>query len=273
MNVAEAIRAATDRLSATSDTARLDAELLMAHALGVSRSDMLIRHTREDAPAGFTALIERRSSSEPVAYITGEQEFFGLPFKVSPAVLIPRGDSEAVVEAALDAIAKPKRVLDLGTGSGALLLAVLDVHKSAQGVGMDASLPALEVAQQNAVLLGDEMRAQFLHRDWTVAGWADDLGKFDLILSNPPYVEQDAQLDRDVRDYEPVSALFAGSEGLDDYRVMIPQLSNLMSDGAVTVLEIGHKQSAAVSEIAQEAGFTVELHRDLANRPRALILS
>ena len=273
MTVADAIRAAAQRLGATSDTARLDAEVLMAHALGVTRSDVLLRAMQDASPIVYEELIDRRAKQEPVAYIVGEQEFFGLPFAVSPGVLIPRGDSEAVVEAALEAVPAPQRVLDLGTGSGALLLAVLDSHQSAEGVGIDASLAALEVAQANAQTLGENRRVQFLSRDWREQGWADDLGTFDLIVCNPPYVEEDAALDRDVREFEPASALFAGKDGLDDYRVLIPQLSGLLGKEGIAVFEIGATQAPAVTELAENAGFMVELRHDLANRPRALILS
>lgn len=272
MTVAEAIRAAAQRLAQTSDTARLDAEVLVAHALGVSRSDMFLRHMEDAAPDDFAAFIQRRALREPVAYIIGEQEFFGIPIKVSPAVLIPRADSEAVVEAALSAVSEPKRVLDLGSGSGALLLAVLDTHQSAEGVGIDSSAAALEVAAGNARFLGDDRRTRFLQRDWNEPGWADDLGTFDLILANPPYVEIGAVLDRDVRDFEPHNALFAGEEGLDDYRSLIPQLRKLLGENGVAALEIGHTQAEAVSSLALEAGFKVSLRKDLANRPRCVLL-
>lgn len=273
MNVAQAIRAAAESLSATSDTARLDAEVLMAHALACSRTDLLLRHMADDAPGGFDALIARRARHEPVAHITGHQEFWGLPFRVTPATLIPRGDSETIVEAALEVCAAPARVLDCGTGTGALLLAVLHERAGAQGVGVDASGDALAVARGNAAALGLEARARMVLADWTQAGWADGLGRFDLILANPPYVESDAALDPSVRDYEPAGALFAGDEGLDDYRVLIPQLPDLLMPGGVAVIEIGHQQAQAVGQIAAQAGFAVKLRLDLANRPRALVLS
>lgn len=273
MSVALAIRAAAESLSATSDTARLDAEVLMAHALQCSRTDLLLRHMGDPAPDGFDALIARRAAHEPVAHITGHQEFWGLPFRVTPATLIPRGDSETIVEAALEACAAPTRVLDCGTGTGALLLSVLHERPGAQGVGVDASSDALAVAQDNAEALGLTARAQMVLADWTRAGWADGLGRFDLILANPPYVESSAALDPSVRDYEPASALFAGAEGLDDYRVLIPQLPELLHPGGLAVIEIGYQQAQAVGQIAAQAGFAVKLRLDLADRPRALVLS
>ncbi len=278
MTVGEAIRAAAERLAATSDTARLDAELLMAHALGLSRSDMLLKAMRDPAPEGFAALVERRAAHEPVAYITGAQEFYGLTLMVTPATLIPRGDSETLVAAALEGIgeegiAGAGRALDLGTGSGALLLAVLANRAGWQGVGIDASAGALAAAQANAAALDLADRSAWHVLSWHEAGWAKDLGTFDLILCNPPYVEADAELDRDVRDFEPASALFAGPEGLDDYRILLPQLRALMNAGALAVLEIGANQADAVGAIAAAAGFRVDLRRDLAGRARALLLT
>ena len=272
MTVAGAIRAAAEKLADTSDTARLDAELLMAHALGMSRSDMLIRAMRDEAPGGFDELVERRATYEPVAHIIGEAEFYGRPFAVSPDVLIPRGDSEVLIEAAITLAENAARILDLGTGSGALLITALLEIEGAHGIGVDASAAALTMAERNAGALGlTGAEARFWERDWHRDGWADDLGTFDLILCNPPYVEADAQLDRDVREYEPASALFAGKEGLDDYRVLIPQLRKLMNEKAAAIFEIGHMQAEAVTQIAEKAGFSVEMRRDLANRTRALI--
>lgn len=273
MTAADAIRDATAVLAATSDTARLDAELLMAHALGVSRSDMLLRHMRDAVPAAFAALVERRRQHEPVAYIIGEQEFFGLPLRVSPAVLIPRGDSEVLVEAALAAGPGARRVLDCGTGSGALLLAVLHELPQASGVGIDRSADALAVAADNAARLGLAGRAAFAQADWHRAGWADALGgPFDLILANPPYVEDDADLAPSVRAHEPAGALFAGADGLDDYRVLVPQLPALLAPGGAALVEIGYRQADAVTALAAAAGMTAALHRDLGGRARVLEL-
>ncbi|MEL6877481.1 MAG: peptide chain release factor N(5)-glutamine methyltransferase [Pseudomonadota bacterium] len=271
MTVAEALRVATERLSTSSDTARLDAELLMAHALGTSRSEMLLRHMADRAPAGFHVLIERRANREPVAYIIGIQEFYGREFAVNRDVLIPRDDSETVIEAALSANPGAARVLDLGTGSGALLLTIL-AETDAHGVGIDQSEGALAVARANAERLGLSDRVELRVADWNDAGWSNELGQFDLIVANPPYVENGADLDPDVRNFEPGSALFAGPEGLDDYRVLIPQLRRLMLSGGTAVIEIGATQDEAVAQIAENAEFTVKMHRDLAGRPRALVL-
>lgn len=270
MLVVDAIRAAATRLAQTSDTARLDAEVLMAHALGATRSDLLLRHMRAAAPHGFDSLVERRAAHEPVAYITGEQEFFGLSFAVSSAVLIPRGDSESLVDAALSARPMARRVLDCGTGSGALLLATLASLPDARGTGIDRSADALAVAAGNAVRLGLADRATMRQTDWTAPGWAAGLGRFDLILANPPYVEDDAALDPSVRAFEPASALFAGADGLDDYRVLVPQLPGLLAPGGLALVEIGHTQADAVIALGARAGLAGTVHPDLAGRPRVI---
>jgi len=269
--VADAIRAATELLGSRTDSARLDAELLMAEALGVRRSDLFLRHMRDPAPAAFAELVARRAAHEPVAYIRGHQEFFGLPFMVTPDVLIPRGDSETLVEAALAARPDAAKVLDCGTGSGALLLALLNELPQARGIGIDRSEPAVAVARANATRLGLGERARMIRADWHAADWARDLGgPFDLILANPPYVEDDAALDPTVRNHEPAGALFAGPDGLDDYRVLVPQLPALIADQGVALVEIGYTQADAVTAIGAAAGLSSLLHKDLGGRPRVL---
>ncbi len=270
MSVGLAIREAAEALDGKSDTARLDAELLMAHLLGVTRSDLLMRHMREEVSEGYARLIMRRMRGEPVAYIIGTQDFFGHTLRVTPDVLIPRGDSEALVVAALAARPDARRVLDCGTGSGALLLAVLADLPGAEGVGIDSSPAALAVAQGNAEALGLAGRVTMTLADWNQPDWAAELGQFDLILANPPYVEEAAELDASVRDHEPAGALCSGPEGLDDYRVLVPQLSGLLVPGGAALVEIGYQQAEPVSAIAQAAGLSVTLHRDLAGRPRVL---
>lgn len=276
MTVSAALRDGAAALvqAGLDETPRLDVELLMAHALDVGRSELLLRHMGAAVPDGFAPLLERRLRHEPVAYILGEQEFFGLPFRVSPAVLIPRGDSEVLVEAALVARPSAARVLDCGTGSGALLLAVLANLADAEGVGIDRSPEALAVAADNARQLGLDSRTRMLLADWDNPGWQNELGEpFDLILANPPYVESDAALAHSVSMHEPAGALFAGKEGLDAYRVLIPQLPGLLAPGGAVLVEIGAPQADSVSAIAAEAGFSAILHHDLAGHPRVLQLS
>jgi release factor glutamine methyltransferase len=270
--VAEAIRTATLALGEGTDTARLDAELLMAEALDCTRSEMFLRRMHDPAPDAYAALVARRAAHEPVAYIRGYQEFFGLGFRVTPDVLIPRGDSEVLIETALVARPGARRVLDLGTGSGALLLALLSELPLAEGLGIDRSIAALTVATGNARALGLAERARLEFGDWNTPGWSADLGTFDVILANPPYVEQEAELAPSVRGHEPAQALFAGADGLDDYHVLIPQIPALLAPGGVALVEIGHTQSEAVTALAAQAGLDAQLHRDLGGRPRALEL-
>lgn len=270
--VAQALRAATNVLGARTDSARFDAEVLMAHALGCTRSDLFLRRMDDPVPPGFAALVERRACHEPVAYIVGCQGFYGLDLLVTPDVLIPRPDSEVLVEAAIAAGPGAHRVLDCGTGSGALLLAVLAEKKNTSGLGIDRSAAALAVARTNAERLGLGDRASFAKADWHDPDWTRDLGPFDLILANPPYVEDAAEIEPTVRDHEPAGALFAGPEGLDDYRALIPQLPALLAPGGTALVEIGYSQADAVSTIARAAGFDAALHHDLGGRPRALEL-
>lgn len=270
MTVAQAIRDAATRLAQTSDTARLDAEVLMAHALGCSRSDLLLRHMHAEPPTAFAALVERRQVHEPVAYITGRQEFYGLDLIVGPAVLIPRGDSETLIEAARARLADnpPRRILDLGTGSGALLLAAQSIWREAEAIGIDRSVDALAIAAANGQC--HAASARFVQADWTQSGWSEGLGCFDLILANPPYVEDAADLAPSVRGHEPAEALFAGPDGLDDYRLLVPQLPALLAENGIAVIEIGWTQDAQVMALAEAAGMSAILHLDLADRPRAV---
>jgi release factor glutamine methyltransferase len=265
-----AINAATARLGAVSDTPRLDAELLMAHALGIERDRLLLDGDRLTVPDRFARLIERRMAHEPVAYIVGYRDFWTIRLGVGPGVLIPRPDSETLIEATLEHYpdtTAPLRILDLGTGPGTLLLAVLSEFPEARGLGIDASDVALGHARSNARALGLADRAAFQLGDWT--NGLD--GEFDLILCNPPYVESDALLDRQVADFEPASALFAGKDGLDDYRRILPMLPARLASYGLAVLEIGANQRDAVSRLAEGEGLQTTCRRDLGGRDRAIL--
>lgn len=248
----------------------------MAHALGLTRAEMLMRQRDLAVPAGFADLVARRAKAEPVAYIRGFQEFWDLTLAVTPDVLIPRADSETLIEWAIDAFAAnsgPARVLDLGTGSGALLLAALSVFPKASGVGVDASAAALCVALDNAKRLGFADRTEFRRLNWHEEDWTTGIGRFDLVLCNPPYVENSAELDATVMLHEPHSALFAGDEGLDDYEVLLPQLGALLKPGGTAIFEIGYRQTDAVSDLARHAGLSTAMRRDLGGNPRCVRFS
>ena len=264
------LAAAARRLAGTSETPRLDAELLMAHVLGITRDALLLGGARA-VPPTFEALIRRRARGEPVAYLTGTRDFWDMTLIVSPAVLIPRPDSETLIEAAIAhfaGTAGPARILDLGTGSGALLLAALRVWPQASGVGIDRSTAALAVAVANAERLGLAPRATMIEGGWHGTGEA-----FDLILCNPPYVADGTPIPRDVRGYEPATALFAGAEGLDDYRALSPLLPAQLAPGGAACLEIGSDQADAVTDLIVSCGLAASLRRDLAGRARCIVAS
>ena len=271
MRVREALTAPARRLEAVSMTPRLDAELLMAHALGMSREDMLLSAMDGEAPAAFAALLARRLAHEPVAYITGRRAFWTIELEVGPGVLVPRPDSETLIEAAIDRFGSrgPATILDLGTGPGTLLLAALDQWPQARGLGIDRSEDALAYARRNAARLGLGDRAELRLGDW---GEGIE-GRFDLVLANPPYVAADADLPPDVADHEPAAALFAGADGLDDYRRLAPQLPRLIAPGGVACVEIGAGQKQAVAALFGAAGLRVASRDDLAGVARCLVLA
>jgi release factor glutamine methyltransferase len=269
--IAAALSRAAARLAGISETPRLDAELLMAHALGTSREELLLRRLRDPVPDGFEALIERRLAGEPVAYLTGRRGFWTIELEVGPGVLVPRPDSETLIEAALDhfGAAAPAAILDLGTGPGTLLLAALHQWPDARGLGTDQSERALTYARRNAARLGLADRAAF-----SLGNWGEGLdARFDLVLCNPPYVETAAELPRDVSEWEPAEALFAGPDGLDDYRRLAPQIARLLAPEGLACVEIGHEQAGGAGALFGAAGLAVTLRRDLAGRPRCLTLS
>ena len=240
----------------------------MAHALGVTREAMLLGRMGDPAPAGFAALAERRAAHEPVAYITGRRAFWTIELQVGPGVLVPRADSETLIEAALAHFGgrAPGRILDLGTGPGTLLLAALDQWPEATGLGVDASSEALEYAEANARTLGLADRAAFRRADWADGSHE----RFDLVLANPPYIAADEALPREVGAFEPAQALFAGADGLDDYRRIAPALPRLLAPGGIACIEIGAAQADAVRALLAAQGLKTNLYQDLGGRDRCV---
>ncbi len=269
--IQRALAGAAQTLSASSDTPRLDAELLMAEALGIDRDRLLLAPPDRPVPGRFGALVERRAAGEPVAYITGRRAFWNIELHVGPGVLIPRPDSEVLIAAAIEhfGVEGPKRILDLGTGPGTLLLAALDIWSAATGVGIDSSRAALSYAAANARRLGLDDRADLRVGDWA-AGISE---QFDLILCNPPYVAESAPIDPAVREHEPAEALFAGGDGLEAYRTLAPELPPLLTKGGLAAVEIGHDQADSVSDLLGRDGLAPRVVPDLAGLPRAVLLT
>jgi release factor glutamine methyltransferase len=270
--IARALDDATRQLSKTSDTARLDAELLMAEALHIDRDRLILSPPDREVPKRFWAMVRRRTKGEPVAYITGRRAFWNIDLHVGPGVLVPRPDSEVLISSAIEHFEGspgPERVLDLGTGPGTLLLAALDIWPKATGLGIDVSRRALSYFAANARRLGFEARARF-----KLGNWAEGLAEtFDLILCNPPYVAEGAELGPGVREYEPDEALFAGQSGLEAYRALAPQLPRLLSPGGLAAVEIGYDQAAEVTSLLARDGLAAKVAHDLAGRDRALLLT
>ncbi|MDB5667407.1 MAG: prmC [Alphaproteobacteria bacterium] len=270
MVVRQALAEAERRLADIPGQPRQDAELLMAAALGVSPGEMNLGHLDDPAPAAFEDLVRRRLAREPVAYIIGRAGFWTIELEVGPGVLIPRADSETLIEAAVDHFRgrAPASIIDLGTGPGTLLLAALDQWPTATGLGIDQSEQAMAYARRNGERLGLADRVE-----WRLGDWAEGVdGPFDLVLCNPPYIERDAMLDPDVVDWEPHAALFAGGDGLDDYRRLAPQLGRLVAPGGVACIEIGQGQEGAVTQLFAAAAFTISSRNDLRGVARCLVL-
>lgn len=270
-SIPRALARATEQLGRTSDTARLDAELLMAAALGIGRDRLILDNPRGDTPAAFFDFVDRRRLGEPVAYITGQRAFWTIDLEVGPGALVPRPDSETLIAAAVEHFAGspgPKTILDLGTGPGTLLLAALDEWPGAAGIGVDASATALRYAQRNAERLGLSGRAALRVGDWAAG---IDL-RFDLLLCNPPYVATGADIGPGVAEYEPAEALFAGSDGLDDYRRLAPEIARLLEPGGLAAIEIGFDQAESAAALFRLEGHFPTTAHDLGGRPRALLI-
>jgi len=262
--VEAARRELTARLrSSAIDSAELDARILVGAAMGLDLTGLIAaaaRSVTSDEAVRLEGFTRRRLAGEPVARILGTREFWGLPLQLSAATLVPRPDTETVVELALEMLrAEPHperrlRIADIGTGSGAILLALLSELPNAYGVGTDVSVAALRTASSNAARLGFASRAAFVACDYAAA-----LSEtFDLMVSNPPYIRSAdiAGLAMEVRDHDPLVALDGGADGLDAYRVLIPQAAEQLAQGGILVVEAGHDQSADIGKLMMAAGLT-----------------
>jgi release factor glutamine methyltransferase len=261
------------------DSAELDARILAGAVLSLDLTGMITAAARlltPDEAARLEDFARRRIAGEPVARITGTKEFWGLPLQLTAATLVPRPDTETLVELALEMVRathppdQPLRIADIGTGSGAILLALLSELPDARGMGTDISTDALQTAHINAVQLGLADRATFVACDYAAAL----SGRFDLIVSNPPYIRtgEIAALATEVRDHDPRRALDGGSDGFDAYRTLIPQAARLLAPGGVLAVEVGHDQSKGVEQLMTAAGLTLPKppKADLAGLPRAV---
>jgi release factor glutamine methyltransferase len=265
--------------SVSIDSAELDARILLGAALGLDLTGLIKAASRlltSDESIRLEDFARRRINGEPVARILGAREFWGLSLKLSAATLVPRPDTETVVELALELVRAcpapdhPLRIADIGTGSGAILLALLSELPGAHGVGTDVSEEALQTAHNNAIDLGLADRADFIACDYAAAL----SGPFDLVVSNPPYIRSAdiAGLATEVRDHDPIRALDGGADGLDAYRALVPQAVQLLAPNGALVVEVGPGQDSEVGGLMTTAGLTLEgpARADLAGIRRAV---
>ncbi len=259
------------------ETAALDARLLLLDALGISATDLItgpdVPLTPEQAEA-LASFTQRRLNHEPVARIIGVREFWGLPFRLSPETLVPRPDTETLVETALDLLPDrqaPLRLVDFGTGSGCILVALLHELPQATGLGVDLSLGALVTARTNAT---DNRVGNRCH--FALSRWADAVsGPFDLIVSNPPYIASGVipTLDQEVREHDPKLALDGGPDGLEPYRILLDEAERLLAPGGLLVVEIGYDQAEALSRLAGLSGLEIlRVAHDLSGNPRCVAM-
>lgn len=255
------------------ENGRLDAELLLAEILHLNRIGLYLnfdRPVQSDELAAFRALIERRARREPIAYILGRCEFWSLTYKVGPDVLIPRGDTETLVEAALKVLPQGGTLLDVGVGSGAIALTIAHERPDLLVEGIDLSPAALAIATENAQTLGVAARVTLRQGDLFAL---DGSGQYDVIVSNPPYIAsgEKATLMPEVRDFEPALALFAGNDGLDCYRALIPAAKALLKNSGILLVEVGAGQAAAVAELFAASGYVgIFTSRDLSGIERVV---
>jgi len=268
--------AARHRLAAASiESPVIDARLLLEVAASATRTDIVTDPYRPLTPEQiriYDSYLTRREAREPVSHIIGRKGFWTLELKVTPDVLTPRPDTEVIVDLVVKASAKDKcvRILDLGVGSGAIILAILSELPLAEGIGIDISRPALEVARENAARVKLEHRVNFAHANWT-EGQQDEA--YDIVVSNPPYIATDviATLDPEVRDHEPMLALDGGADGLNAYRLLAGEIMRVLKPDGWFAMEIGYDQSKSVEALMREVGAQqVRTVRDLSNRDRVV---
>ena len=261
------------------EEAPLDARLLISHIIPVTEIDFAINADQtvsNEQQNLIDILVQKREKRIPMSQIFGEKEFWSLSFKVTRDTLTPRPDSETLIEVALNEFEDKNAtlsILDLGTGSGCLLLTLLSELKNATGLGIDVSTSAIKVANENATNLSLNNRATFLKSDWFEK--LSKTKKFDLIIANPPYIglNEKPELTPEVCEHEPYSALFAGEEGLDDYRIIAADISSYMSEKSIIILEIDYRQSSTVKDIFEQKGFkNINVFQDLGGRDRCLLI-
>lgn len=278
ISVADWLRRTSQQLHPIAgDSARLEAELLLSRSLGIERSRLYLNPDQLIGPEHLSALagwVERRLTFEPIAYILGDQEFWGHSFKVSKDTLIPRPDSEALVEAVLNQteLHEAGHMVDLGTGTGCLLLSILIERPNLQGIGVDCVQGAVDLASENALTLGLEDRAVFSRSHWMDAVKIPS-GGFDVIVSNPPYIDAAAAGDLmpDVRLHEPVSALIGGKDGLDCYRQIVKAVDGKIRPGGLLAFEIGFDQASSVPALLDEGKWEkVACIKDLSGNDRVI---
>lgn len=266
MKLNDFYRAAKTRLQHEHiETPALDARLLICHGLDLTHEQFVLSDNRVLSAMELQSIetfLQQRLDGKPVSKIIGRKEFYGRDFKTTADTLDPRPDSETLIETVLSHPCEAPLILDLGTGTGCLVLTLLAEWSKARAIAVDQSIAALQIAKENALRIGVEDRVVFIQSDW----FSEVIGQFDVIISNPPYIPQGdiAGLAREVRDYDPMAALTGGADGLDPYRVIIPQLPGFLKSGGLAAFEIGQGQESQVADLLGRAGFSaVGVRRDL----------
>ncbi|MDB2415008.1 peptide chain release factor N(5)-glutamine methyltransferase [Rickettsiales bacterium] len=278
-NIGQVLKSAKELLNKASITSyAIDAELILMHVLDISRERIIgypETEISDDKKNEFEEMLRRRINREPISHIIGKREFWGMEFKVTNKTLDPRPDSETIIEAVLDNIKdrnKDLKILDLGTGTGCLLLSVLSEYKNAQGVGIDISYDAIKVANYNSIKLGLAKRVGFV-----VGMWAEAIDcNFDVIISNPPYIRCNdiEHLQAEVSKYEPISALDGGEDGFSCYRQIAPYIRKMLNPAGIAVIEHGIGQESEITKILVNSGFeSVNYRSDLSGISRCIIVN